>query len=236
MGRMGPTTFVGLDMHKRTTSVAIAEPGRGGELGEGIAVVRLAPARTGCGWPGEAELHHGLVRQLHGALGHQQRRVGHGPAGAEGLDDVRNAPAARPAGGARTRCSSWPARRGRSADHAETVEERHETVHSLRAIGPAAVPVALWQRCSPPTRSHGELAVHVRHAAAAGRHAGRRGALGYPRTSRNLRRSVIGITPRWPWGPRRHRRPRHGHRARHAPLGAVRSPPLCAVAAPGPGQ
>jgi hypothetical protein len=24
-------TFVGLDVHKRTTSVAIAEPGRGGE-------------------------------------------------------------------------------------------------------------------------------------------------------------------------------------------------------------
>ena len=26
------TTFVGLDVHKRTTSVAIAEPGRGGEV------------------------------------------------------------------------------------------------------------------------------------------------------------------------------------------------------------
>jgi hypothetical protein len=29
---MEPTTFVGLDVHKRTTSVAIADPGRGGEV------------------------------------------------------------------------------------------------------------------------------------------------------------------------------------------------------------
>ncbi len=29
---MEPTTFVGLDVHKRMTSVAIAEPGRGGEV------------------------------------------------------------------------------------------------------------------------------------------------------------------------------------------------------------
>ena len=29
---MEHTTFVGLDVHKRTTSVAIAEPGRGGEV------------------------------------------------------------------------------------------------------------------------------------------------------------------------------------------------------------
>lgn len=31
-GKMEPTTFVGLDVHKRTTSVAIAEPQRGGEV------------------------------------------------------------------------------------------------------------------------------------------------------------------------------------------------------------
>jgi hypothetical protein len=29
---MEHTTFVGLDVHKRTTSVAVAEPGRGGEV------------------------------------------------------------------------------------------------------------------------------------------------------------------------------------------------------------
>ena len=29
---MQATTFVGLDVHKRMTSVAIAEPGRGGEV------------------------------------------------------------------------------------------------------------------------------------------------------------------------------------------------------------
>ena len=29
---MGPTMFVGLDGHKRTTSLAIAEAGRGGEV------------------------------------------------------------------------------------------------------------------------------------------------------------------------------------------------------------
>ena len=29
---MEPTTFVGLDVHKRATSVAIAEPGRSGEV------------------------------------------------------------------------------------------------------------------------------------------------------------------------------------------------------------
>jgi transposase len=29
---MEHTTFVGLDVHKRATSVAIAEPGRGGEV------------------------------------------------------------------------------------------------------------------------------------------------------------------------------------------------------------
>jgi hypothetical protein len=58
--------------------VAIAEPGRGGELGEGIAVVRLAPGGPGCGWPAKAGLHHGLAHQLHGALDTDSAGLGMG--------------------------------------------------------------------------------------------------------------------------------------------------------------
>ena len=205
---MEPITFVGLDMHKRTTSVAIAEPGRGGELGEGIAVVWLAPGadwvrlagRGRAGWTcASAPWSAGTPT----APGWAWASRCEGPRGW----CRRDAPAARPAGGARTRCSSWPARRGRSRpscrdrrgaardgplparDRAEVVGRRRRLrlgPGRVRVQGPlagmpsAAVPVALWQRCALPTRSHGELAVHVRHAAAAGRHTGRRGTLATP--------------------------------------------------------